>query len=41
MDRQERYEHEVTSPPLKIGTALLAVAIIAAGVSPLILSFFN
>ncbi len=38
---QDRFEHHVTSPPLRIGTALLVVLILAAGISPLIFSLFN
>ena len=41
MHTDESFEHEVTSPPLLLGAALLVVLILIAGVSPLIYSFFN
>jgi hypothetical protein len=41
MDREDRFVHEVTSPQLRIGAAILVVLILAAGVSPLIHSIFN
>ena len=41
MNREDTFEHEVTSPPLKIGTALLVALILIAGVSPLVYSIFS
>jgi len=41
MNTQPRYEHKVTSPPLKLGAALLVGVILIAGISPLIHSIFN
>jgi hypothetical protein len=41
MNREDSFEHDVTSPPLRIGTALLVAIILIAGVSPLFYSLFS
>ena len=41
MSTQERYEHQVMSPHLRLGAAILVLLIVIAGVVPLIQSFFN
>ncbi|MFA6001989.1 MAG: hypothetical protein WC828_07740 [Thermoleophilia bacterium] len=41
MHIEDGFKHEVPSPPLLIGAALLIILIVAAGISPLIYSFFN
>jgi len=41
MNSMDGFEHKVTSPPLKLGAALLVVLILIAGVLPLIYSIFN
>ena len=41
MSTQERFEHRVTSPQLRLGAAILVVLILAAGITPLIQSLFK
>ncbi|MHB1361676.1 MAG: hypothetical protein ACYCW5_03635 [Thermoleophilia bacterium] len=41
MSAQERFEHRVTSPQLRLGAAILVLLILAAGISPLIQSIFS
>jgi hypothetical protein len=41
MSTNERFEHEVTSPQLRLGAALLVVLIMAAGIAPLVYSIFQ
>lgn len=41
MRTEERFNHQVTSPPLRLGAALLVILILIAGVSPLIYSILN
>ncbi|MHB9112605.1 MAG: hypothetical protein ACYC4D_08300 [Thermoleophilia bacterium] len=41
MRTEEGFEHEVTSPQLRLGAALLVVLILAAGVAPLVYSIFQ
>ena len=37
----DSFEHEITSPSLKLGTAILAAVIIVAGVAPLAVSILE
>lgn len=41
MSTEERVEHEVTSPQLRLGAALLVVLIMVAGVAPLVYSILQ
>ncbi|MFA5810448.1 MAG: hypothetical protein WC935_09000 [Thermoleophilia bacterium] len=41
MHIEDGFKHEITSPPLRLGAALLVILIVIAGVSPLVYSFFN
>lgn len=41
MSTNERFEHKVTSPQLRLGAALLVVLIMAAGIAPLVYSIFQ
>lgn len=41
MSTQESFHHEVTSPQLRLGAAILVVLIMAAGIAPLVYSIFQ
>lgn len=41
MNTNDRFEHEVTSPQLRLGAALLVALIMIAGIAPLVFSILR
>ena len=41
MNMNDRFEHHVTSPQLRLGAALLVALIIVAGIAPLVFSILQ